>query len=161
MLSVIHHRLTPATIDADDAFDNVLELCCKLLEIREKAPEEGPSPKLPALSTVQRRTVAYFRYLARIDSPVKIQEFYDRPRAEGAEFTPIMYSAALRGTSHNADNPEFISRVLADMAQDGHTCSSGDYSALIRAARHLRDLPFAFKSFRSLEMMYTIVVVLN
>ena len=104
------------------------------------------------MSLAQRRILAYFRYLARSDSPLRLEEFYDRPRAEGIHFTQKMYSAVLYGTSHGVLHTDFVNRVLVDMTAEGYILVAEDYKCLIRAAYRRRDLQSGLRNFRALEI---------
>ena len=111
------------------------------------------------LTTTQRRIVLYFRLCARLQQAPRAIEFYDKSKAKGIKFTPMMYSFALFGVSHDPQLfPAFTNTVLKDMSMEGCEPDAEHCRALLIGACHSHDAAAALECFREIELGYVLPI---
>jgi len=109
------------------------------------------------LTTTQRRIVLYFRLCARLQQAPRVIEFYDKSKAKGIKFTPMMYSFALFGVSHNPQLfPSFTNTVLKDMSMESCEPDAEHFRALLIGACQAHDVAAALECFRKIELGYVL-----
>lgn len=107
------------------------------------------------LTTTQRRIVLYFRLCARLQQAPRLIEFYNKSKAKGIKFTPMMYSFALFGVSHDRQLfPSFTNGVLKDMSMEGCEPDAEHFRALLIGACQSHDIAAALECFRKIELGY-------
>jgi hypothetical protein len=104
------------------------------------------------LSPTQRRIVLYFRLCARLAQASKAIEFYNKSKAKGIKFTPLMYSFALYGVNYDSQLfRSFANTVLVDMSMDSYELDADHYKALLMGASRSHDIAAALECFRKIE----------
>jgi hypothetical protein len=105
------------------------------------------------LTTTQRRIVMYFRLCAQLEQAPRVIEFYYKSKAKGIKFTPMMYSFALFGVSHDPQLfPSFTNTVLKDMSTEGCEPDAEHFRALLIGACRSHDVAAALECFRQIEL---------
>jgi hypothetical protein len=104
---------------------------------------------------MQERMILYFRLCGRLRETQKAVEFYHESRANGATFSPLVYTFALYGASHDPDVfPAFSKTVLGDMAAEGYRPDIRMFKTLLVGASISCDIGSASHYFKELETEY-------
>ena len=162
-MSLILRRITPGVLDANLTFDKILDLTLLLSTWVNNAASVDVKDRLNTytekLTTTQRQIVMYFYLCARLQQAPRVIEFYGKSKAKGIQFTPMMYSFALFGVSHDPQRfPSFTNTVLKDMSMDGCEPDAEHFKALLIGACQSHDVAAALECFRKIESGYLLTI---
>jgi hypothetical protein len=162
-LTLIINRITPATLNENLTFADVVDLMLRLSK-SINIPREDKNIGRPVgteqrylqrQTPMQERLILYLRLCGRVRKAEKAVEFYHESRANGVKFSPLVYTFALYGTRQDPDVfPAFSRTVLGDMAAEGYRPDIQTYMTLLVGASNSCDIESASHYFRQIETEY-------